>query len=278
MFSFYLLVFIFSLPLPSYKKQNDMNEYKQNSFQQNVEKVNEKIQVRHLPLEGAYNVRDLGGYKTKEGKIVKWGRVFRSGDLNHLTENDLKYLSEIPLKTYIDFRDSSEIEMAPDEKPETLIHAYNLPITAGNLIDISKITAETIPTLLVDVNKSFVKDWQNPYTGFFKILMDEKKAPLLFHCSAGKDRTGYAAALFLASLGVDRKTIVDDYMLSAVYMKDKYAQIIKAYPIYEPLLTVKKEYIEGALGMIDEDFGGIETYLTKYLHVDLNKMKQLYLE
>ncbi len=234
--------------------------------------------TRLLPIQGAYNVRDLGGYKTKDGRQVKWGKVIRSGDLNHLTDSDLLYFSRIPLKSYIDFRDSAEIAAAPDKYPPTVTHLYKLPILAGDLSSISKLTPESALSMLGEMNKEFVKEWQPVYADFFKILMEEDNSPLLFHCSAGKDRTGYAAALFLSSLGVDRETIIQDYMLSAEYLKDKYAREIKAYPVLAPLMTVKREYIEAAFNLIDQEYGGMENYLTNYLYVDLEKMKNLYLE
>lgn len=235
-------------------------------------------QVRILPIQGAYNVRDLGGYPTAENKHVKWHTIFRSGDLNKLTDEDLSYFAEIPIKSYIDFRDSSEIAKAPDRKPASLLHDYLLPIEAGNIYDISKISAEQAFTLLIDVNKIFVRDNQDVYREFFKILMDENNTPLLFHCSAGKDRTGFGAALFLSSLGVNREIIIQDYLLSNECLGDKYAAEIKAYPALEPLLIVKKEYIQAAFDVIDKEYGGMENYLTKNLNVDLEKMKKLYTE
>ncbi len=117
---------------------------------------------------------------------------------------------------------------------------------------------------------------QPQYTEFFKILQGGNNAPLLSHCSAGKDRAGFAAALFLSSLGVDRETVIGDYMLSAQYLKGKYDKEIQAHPELEPLLTVKREYIEAALNTIDKEYGGMENYLTNNLGVDLGKMRELY--
>jgi protein-tyrosine phosphatase len=229
-------------------------------------------------MEGAFNVRDLGGYDAADHKTVKWGKVFRSGDLNQLTDEDLETLASIPLKTYIDFRDSAEIAAAPDKRPSSLVHEYLLPIETGSIIDMMKITAENASGLLVEGNKSFVRNNQDVYREFFRIMMDDDNAPLLFHCSAGKDRTGYGAALFLASLGVDRETIIQDYLLSAQYVKEKYAKEVEKYPVMEPLMTVKREYIEAAFEVIDKEYGGMENYLTKNLDVDLGKMKELYTE
>ncbi len=233
---------------------------------------------RLLPLQGAYNVRDMGGYKAADGRQVAWGKVFRSGDLNKLTAADLSYLSGVGIKTYIDFRDSAEMAAAPDLKASTVVNEYALPISAGSIMSLTDITAANSPQLLVEGNIHFVRSCQAQYTEFFRILMDGGNAPLLFHCSAGKDRAGYAAVLFLSSLGVDRQTAISDYLLSAQYLKGKYEKEIQAHPELEPLLTVRREYIEAALNTIDREYGSMESYLTRYLHVDLGKMRELYTE
>ncbi len=273
-------VCLFFIPLSSCKHDDkkDLEDIDMMEQQNVFIEIDDKIE-RLLPMEGAYNARDLGGYKTINGKKVKWGKVFRSGDLHKLTSEDLTYLSEIPLKTFIDFRDASEISAAPDKKPESVVRTFSLPIISGDLDnDIKKLTPELTPTLLIDVNKSLVRDWQPAYKEFFNILMENKNAPLLFHCSAGKDRTGYAAALFLSALGVDRETIIRDYMLSDEFLKGKYDSIISAYPVLAPLMTVKREYLEAALNLIDKEYGGMDNYLTKNLGVDLKKMREIYTE
>ena len=113
---------------------------------------------------------------------------------------------------------------------------------------------------------------QDVYKEFFSILSEKENAPLLFHCSAGKDRTGIAAALLLSALGVDRETVTEDYMLSAEHITKKYEFITREHPELKPLTTVRKEYLETAFRVIDEEFGGIERYLIDNLEVDLDKL------
>lgn len=234
---------------------------------------------RLLPMEGAYNVRDMGGYKTSEGRLVKWGMVFRSGDLNKLTDNDLSYLANVGIKSIVDFRDEDEKEAAPDKLPSTHLQTYEFPISAGNVIDMSKITSEEeAAQALIDGNVFFVEECQEQYSNFFAELMREENPPLLFHCSAGKDRVGLASALFLASLGVDKETIIEDYLLSAEYVREKYKDLVEAMPILGPVFTVKKEYIEAAFQTIDAKYGGIEKFLSENLKVDLSLMKSMYTE
>ena len=234
--------------------------------------------IRVLPIEGAYNVRDLGGYCAAGNKTVKWKTVFRSGDLNNLTEKDLEYFSTIPVKTFIDFRDSSEIQEAPDRIPASLIHQISIPIETGNVIDFQKITPESTPTLLIEGNRYLVSHNQEQYRCFFQILMDSGNAPLLFHCSAGKDRAGFGAALFLSSLGVDRETIIQDYLFTNDCLRDKYAALVESIPFIAPLMEARREYIQAAFDEIDTEYAGMTHFLTRNLNVDIDKMRALYTE
>jgi protein-tyrosine phosphatase len=232
---------------------------------------------RLLPMEGAYNVRDVGGYKTIDGKTVKWGRVFRSGDLNQLTSADITYLENIGVKTIVDFRDSTEKLTAPDSSLSTVINRLEYPIETGSIVVMAQ-TAEENKQVLVDANKIFVTDFQDEYKKFFEALMNENNLPLLFHCSAGKDRAGFATAMFLSALGVDRETIIQDYLLSGIYVEEKYASYVSLAPYLAPVFTVYREYIEAAFDTIDDKYGGVESYLSEELGVDLELMRAIYTE
>lgn len=234
--------------------------------------------TRVLPIEGAYNVRDLGGYEAADGKTVKWRTVLRSGDLNHLTDADLEYFASIPLVSYIDFRDSTEIANAPDRRPATLKNDFQLSIAAGSVVEMKDIREGNTDNLLTMGNEMFVRDFQSQFREFFHILQDPANTPLLFHCSAGKDRTGFAAAMFLSALGVDRETIIEDYLMSAELVREKYAEDVAKYPTLGPLLTVHRRYIEGAFYVIDTEYGGVENYLTNQLGVDIGLVRRLYTE
>ncbi len=237
-----------------------------------------KEQSRELPVEGAYNVRDLGGYAGAEGKTVKWRTFIRSGDLNKLTAADLEYFASIPIVSYIDFRDSAEIAAAADLRPVSLKHDFAIPVEAGSVVELKDLRSGNTGDLLVLGNRMFVCDFQPQFSEFFRIVSDPANTPLLFHCSAGKDRTGFAAAMLLSALGVDRETVIADYMLSAELLRDKYAADVAKYPELEPLMTVHRRYIEGAFELIDNEYGGIENYLTEYLGVDIALLRSLYLE
>lgn len=239
---------------------------------------------RHLPMTGGYNFRDMGGYKNTEGRYVKWGKVFRSDDLHNLTDSDLKYLAAIPLVSIVDFRSSEEMEMAADKNPVSVKANYPYSINPGNLMDavkkdVSKITTEEADRLMMDMNILLVSDTAciKRYKDFFALLQNEDDAPLMFHCSAGKDRTGMAAALFLSSLGVNEQTIVKDYLLSNTYLANKYAMLKAENPAMKSFFEVKPEFLQAGLDKVKNDYGSVENFLTKVLNVDIQKMREKYL-
>lgn len=238
---------------------------------------------RHLPMAGGYNFRDLGGFKTKEGRYTKWGKLFRADELSNLTEEDLKYLSSIPITSVIDFRAQSEVKRSPDNLPHTVRFTYPIAITPGNLSSEgiqANLLSTNIDTQMKYMNRLLVS---NPacvraFRIFFAIVQNNLSAPLIFHCSAGKDRTGMAAALVLYSLGVDEQTIMEDYLSSKIYLSDKYDAFIAKYPRAESIFTVKKIFLQAGINQIKRDHGSVMDYLTKVLKVDIVKMRRLYLQ
>ena len=238
----------------------------------------EDTHYRLLPMAGAYNMRDLGGYRTIYGKHVKWKTFLRSDDMNKLTSTDLDYLTLLPLRTVVDFRGEAEKRAAADHLPQTVSKHIPLPIEAGNMSDIAHFDKNNLSGVMEDVYAFIVRHMQDTYKEFFRILTEKANTPLLFHCSAGKDRTGIAAALLLSALGVERDTIIEDYMLSAQHIQAKYDFITKDHPELKPLTTVRKEYLETAFRVIDKEFGGIESYLINNLEADIEKLRNLYTE
>jgi len=165
------------------------------SYFQVVTPVGKAIMAeRHLPISGGFNFRDLGGYRNTEGRYVKWGRILRSDDLHHLTPEDLNYLGSIPLISVVDFRSAQEMEEAPDRIPTTAT-GYAASITPGNLMsamDGDMLRPGRADSLMREMNRLLVSDPDaiGQYILLFQLLQNEKEVPLMFHCSAGKDRTG----------------------------------------------------------------------------------------
>ncbi|MDF7679495.1 tyrosine-protein phosphatase [Enterobacteriaceae bacterium ESL0689] len=236
------------------------------------------ISENHLPMAGGYNFRDLGGIRTKDGHHIKWNKLIRSDELGHLTDSDLSYLASLPLKTVVDFRRPDEIRQLPDRLPLTVKNDISLNIVSANLKPGSN-SKEDVRKWMVFINEELVTDKkiQHTYKEFFKLVQDQTQLPLLFHCSAGKDRTGMGAALILYALGVDEETIFQQHMLSNQYLKEKYAPIIKAHPELQPQFEVQEAYFRKAFDRIKKDHGTVENYLTTVLGVNIAEMKQIYL-
>lgn len=246
-----------------------------------------------LPVNG-YNFRDLGGIKTTDGKYVRWGKLFRTDEMYKLTPDDLKYLESSGLKTVVDFRTDTEKEggfggIMPesyDVLPSSVKEAKNLPINAGNIFSdeiLGQIkggaTLDDMAQVMINsyVEMVTVDEYVAQYKEFFRLLQDESSLPLSFHCSAGKDRTGVATMLILTALGVDKTTIMADYMLSAKLVEPKYEKYVKMIGVIAPLVTVDEQYLNAAYDKIEEKYGSVTTFLTDALGVDIQKMKDMYL-
>lgn len=246
------------------------------------------IEVIQIPLEGQSNFRDVGGYKTQDGKVIRKGLIYRSGDLSRLTAKDLSHLNQLGLQEIVDFRTTEESKQAPDRIPASVKAYESIPVAAGelnmdSLIAGAKNRPEKLQKFLVEANQSFVDDSKPQFEEFFRILQSAK-GPLVFHCTAGKDRTGFATALFYEAMGVHRDIIVDDYMASSQFLRPlqqsarHFAKEKRIDPeAFDPLLTVKPEYIEAAFDLIDKRYGGVEAYLKSELKVDVTKLRAKYL-
>lgn len=241
---------------------------------------------KQLPMSGGYNFRDLGGIRTKEGRYTKWGKLFRADELNKLSPEDLQYLASIPLYSIVDFRDQVEIQHAPDKRPVSLKNHYPYSISPGNisetvsaLSDMSQLTNKDGDLVMMTLYRMLVTEPEvlDTYRRFFALLQEEENLPLLYHCTAGKDRTGIASALILFSLDVDEQTILDDYLSSNIYLEDKYNRHKMESPFFKSLFEVKSDYLKSAIEEINKEYGSVQNFLTQVLNVDTGRMKALYL-
>lgn len=241
------------------------------------------LKDRSLILEGGFNFRDLGGLLTKDGRVIKSGIIFRGAALDNLTDQDLEQLNHLPIRTIVDFRTTYERAKNPDKIPNTCINEMHLDVISGNiysLLDEIKSGQKEPKQFMNDFYLDFAKDPSSitKFTAFFEIIQNKSLHPILFHCTAGKDRTGFASALILSALGVSQETIIDDYLMSNNYVENNYAHLIKINPKFKDLLIVCPEYIQGTFDYIKQAHGSIENYLKKVLNVDIQLMKDLYLE
>ena len=238
-------------------------------------------EYRLLPMDGAFNTRELGGYKTTDGKSVKWGMLFRSDKLSDLSENDQLYLQSLGIKRIVDFRSEGEKTEDPNIIPEG-INYIETPINVDGAMR-SKIeavlkgeTKKEIKSFLVDANKEFINNYTHVYEDFLRGLIDED-GPTLFHCTAGKDRAGFAAAITLIALGVSKEDVIEDYMKTNIFTKDKIDEMIdkiKLMSLYQadaeilrPLIGVERIYIETAFKTAEEKYGSLENFIREGLNI-----------
>lgn len=237
--------------------------------------------TRSLALQGAFNVRDMGGFSAADGRRVKRGLVFRADGLSDLADADVDILAGLGLKTVVDFRTREETVFAPDRLPETVQRVATVSIDAGRLVGNfygGEMNRKKSFGVMVSVYRQLAGDFTGQYREFFSLLSDAGNLPLLFHCTAGKDRTGFAAALFLLALGVSREDAIQDYLLSADYLRKKYVPGRDYDEVMEPLYTVYQEYIDAALEVAASRSGGIDGYLRDDLRVDPDALRNEFTE
>jgi len=245
---------------------------------------------RRLPLEGASNFRDLGGYETEDGRTVRWRKVFRSGALDRLSDADLETLAEIGLRTICDLRHAEEQEKQPTrlhrDAPATI---HSLPIRPRIHEDRERMyaggaEAQRLATeFMTEAYRCYVRDHADAYKGLMHRLADPANHPLVFHCAAGKDRTGFAAALILMTLGVPEETIYEDYLATNDYWTESVLRIREEIPagVREQLRIANDAYLRAAIETLHEVHDGLDAYLQGPLAMnadDVARLRALLLE
>lgn len=249
---------------------------------------------RYIDIPGAHNIRDLGGYVTKDGRTLKWRNIFRGGIMNNIDMNAIDQMKSLELCSICDFRTIAEQTASPDKWHDLeKLKMYPLPIGEGRVDKLETLTASNFNPgkahHLYKANRSYVKQEADKFRAFIDILLVESNYPILFHCTAGKDRTGFASIILLTLLGIDQKTILEDYLLTNKYTEafiETHLQSISKHLGIEPDLLVtifqaKESYIQGAFDAIDEDYGSFDNYLQKGLNItnqETEKLKAILLE
>jgi protein-tyrosine phosphatase len=252
---------------------------------------------RRLFMHGTPNLRDVGGYRGAGGRRVKWGYLFRSGQLSNLTSADVERLAHLELDLVCDFRREEEQQRDPSRlPPDSATRLVSLPITPGSQSSMMTEAWEhpddrqAMFEFMVDINRDLAQGQTQRYTTMFEALLDVPDARMLVHCAAGKDRTGFAVALILLALGVPEEVVMADYMLSAEYfnpageverLKNKYQLEELDSDIIMPMLEVHPEYLSAALQAIREHYADMPGYLREELGVgppELEELRRRYLD
>lgn len=242
--------------------------------------------ARSISLEGASNFRDLGGYRGLDGRRLRWGRLYRSAHLAHLTPGDLQRLAELGVTRSADFRGQAESLHLAYQWPGLERHALLVEPTVAQraqaLMDSGAgLTAQTTEVLMHDTYRSFVQVYGQRFADFFTLLQ-QGQAPLVFHCTAGKDRTGWAAALLLTALGVDEEQIMEDYLLTNSLFKRPsllYSQLPE--DVLDVLWRVQPSFLQASVDAVREQYGDLDRYLSGALGLDQaarERLAALYLE
>jgi len=256
---------------------------------------------RHVALDGQPNFRDLGGYETADGRTVRWGEVYRSGELPRLSDDDEAKLEELEIQTVVSFLTEKEIEArGPDRLPAGTVEVP-LPMEAGNLGDLTDVVREARstgdfsqvpPDINPDIHRRLMVEAQEHYAALLREISDPASRPLVFHCSHGIHRTGTATAILLSTLGVPWETIREDYLLSNTYrqeeinhrlaqLRDLYAENNGIPPEevdttnMDAFYILQGAYIDAALEQAVEEYGSMEAYIRDGLGISDEEVEQL---
>jgi len=237
---------------------------------------------RLIALEGSVNFRDAGGYRTTDGHWVKMGEIYRSDALDKLTTGDLAKLRRLSIRTVYDLRTESERSAAPDRVPAGGTHVVADVLAGSPAFTAMPTTPEEGVAMMVEGEKFMVSGdtAKAAYRTVFSGITDDSAHAVVFHCTAGKDRTGWAGAALLTALGVPRSTVMQDYLASNDYRAEANAAALASMPaaqaaVYKPLLDVRAEYLNSGFDEVGEEYGSFGAYGKKALGLDAEDVREL---
>jgi len=236
---------------------------------------------RVLAVPGGTNLRDFGGYLTRDGRQVHWGKLYRSGQLSIAEERHLAYLANLGIRVNCDFRHARDFIESANTLPEA-VERVNYPVDAGSFntflenLDKDRLNEASMIEAMCDVNRQLVRDYQTEYRNMFAALLAVEDGGFLLNCTAGKDRTGFGCALILYVLGVSLDTIIYDYLLSLRHFKidrkqvksaafsKKYSakvlEILKS-DVTRPLREVRGEYLLAAFDTMAQLSSSVDQFI-----------------
>lgn len=250
---------------------------------------------RLLNFEGISNFRDLGGYTTGDDRHVKWGKLYRSGTFAEASRADLAGLSVLELETFIDFRSSLEKTEEPNRLPDPPgFTVVEIPVLDdGNKALVGEIMDRVESgdfdgfdpnQAMLMANRQFAGEFTPQFKEFVHTVLAADGAPVLWHCSAGKDRSGFAAAILLRILGVPQETIMRDYMASKAPALEartgqlRMLELIKGEEAARKLtilMGVEEAWLRAGFAQLDTTWGSFDNYVEKGLQLSADDIQRL---
>ncbi|WP_367327151.1 tyrosine-protein phosphatase [Lactobacillus sp.] len=266
--------------------------------------MTKKLTNQLIGVTSGRNFRELGGYETMSGKKIKMHKLLRTGNLADLSPFDKQFLTDYGVKYDVDFRSKQEVDNQPDRVPDGVEYIYD-PVFSEDLTNSSKSLNDLNKQAHDDADFGFnhmhyaYEDMiesgsaQNAYRKFFDVLLKNTVdgESVIFHCTAGKDRTGFGALLALSALGVPFSTIKKDYLLTNITTKDFVDSMIEharqngrnenVLQSIRDIQSVRAEYLDHAVKVLNDEYGSINDYLRdvmKLSSADIMELRDIYLE
>ncbi len=229
-----------------------------------------QLSKRLIQLENSINIRDIGGYTGIDGRKIKWRKVIRSEELAHLSDKDVDYFAALRLKHVFDFRNAAKSERQADRLPKTAEY-HLLPIFSGDDMGLDRDFTQpgVVDEFMRQIYKIQTEERAQCFAEVLKYLTESSEYPILYHCTNGKDRTGFMTYLILSILGVKEEVILSDYTLTNLTFDESYNLLgnimseelgIENYHLWE-FYGVKPDWLKISMDYVKSNFGNVETYL-----------------
>ncbi len=246
-----------------------------------------------MDIKKVYNFRSVGNIKNKDGRILKEGKLYRSANLFKLKPESFKTIKELGIMEIIDLRNSKEIAQKPDRLPEGIVYKNESAFEdegdqlnqARKLVLKGKVNGNDAEKRMLDFYRNYVTEHPEVIRKIVTEIL-ESDTPILYHCTAGKDRTGIITALVLTVLRFDQETVVNDYLLSNNYRQKLVEKRLRLarnlhfiYPkldirVLEKLSWVETAYLDAAFNEINKKYGSADQYIQKVLGISEEKQAE----
>lgn len=227
-----------------------------------------------IEVPGTFNFRDLGGYSTQDGATVATGRLYRADGLGRLGEDGIAMLKEMRIVSVVDLREEKEVANIPDAVDGLGARYSHMPLLGNRYFPLNANIPDRIvldPPSLPGLYAAMIETAGSRFVDVISHLSEIEEDAAVFHCSAGKDRTGLIAAFVLSLLGVERDAVIQDYALTEEYLGDEFRAALRSHFTSAGISTVstmatdaKPEWLADVLDRLDRDHGGVEGYLVDH--------------